>query len=225
MALELKNYDPAIMQGANVGVSVDLTDITDASGNEVIEIDGATSAVNYLRIGNAATSANPNISAQGDDSNVGLTLTPKGTSGLTLAVSGVTTGNAVDINSSGLTTGVGLDASDADALTTGACAKFVSNSSSGSTRSIVLVKQDHASATAATALEVWQDGGSSTVGAIAITGAPSLGIYAVSLGTQPLVNLNAGSSDTPTTNPGTNAVTGWIKIIVGGTSRYIPFYV
>ena len=44
MALQLKNYDPAIMQGANIGVSVDLTDITDQNGNEVIEIDGVASA-------------------------------------------------------------------------------------------------------------------------------------------------------------------------------------
>lgn len=79
MALELKNYDPAIMAGANIGVAVDLTDITDANGNEVIEIDGNTSAVNYVRVSNAATSSNPEISAQGDDSNVSLQLTPLGT--------------------------------------------------------------------------------------------------------------------------------------------------
>ena len=86
MALELKNYEPALAAGANVGVSVDLTDITDQNGNEVIEVDGVTSAVNYTRIANAATGTDIELSAQGDDTNVGMKLTPKGTGGLTLTV-------------------------------------------------------------------------------------------------------------------------------------------
>lgn len=84
MAIELKNYDPAVMQGANIGVSVDLTDITDNNGNEVIEIDGVTSAVNYVRVTNAATSAGPTISAQGDDTNIALTINSLLTGALTL---------------------------------------------------------------------------------------------------------------------------------------------
>lgn len=79
MALELKNYDPALMAGANIGIAIDLTDITDVNGNEVIEIDGNTSAVNYLRTSNAATGSNPALSAQGDDTTINLKLTAKGT--------------------------------------------------------------------------------------------------------------------------------------------------
>lgn len=79
MALELRNYDPALMQGANVGVSIDLTDITDQNGNEVLEIDGVTSAINYIRVANAAASAVPVLSAQGDDTNVAIALSGKGT--------------------------------------------------------------------------------------------------------------------------------------------------
>lgn len=78
MSLELKNYDPALMQGANIGVSVDLTDITDMNGNEVIELDGVTSAVNYLRVANAATGNAVVLSGQGDDAAVGIQLSGKG---------------------------------------------------------------------------------------------------------------------------------------------------
>ena len=84
MAIELKNYDPAVMQGANIGVSVDLTDITDNNGNEVIEIDGVASAVNFLRVTNSAASSAVTLSAQGDDTNIGLTINSLLTGALTL---------------------------------------------------------------------------------------------------------------------------------------------
>src|SRR3990167_11160005 len=141
--MQLKNYDPALMAGANIDVAVDLTDITDASGNEVIEIDGVTDAVNYLGVQNAATagnptlyaggeadtgltfensegeeivimdaaatavnevtitnsaaSSNPSIAATGDDTNVSLQLSPKGTGVVLVGNNGtgtVTTGTA-----------------------------------------------------------------------------------------------------------------------------------
>lgn len=84
MAIDLKNYDPALMQGANIGVSVDLTDIVDSNGNEVLEIDGVASAVNYVAIENAATGNGPDIEARGDDTNIDLNLVTKGTGKLTV---------------------------------------------------------------------------------------------------------------------------------------------
>ncbi|MBI3231845.1 MAG: hypothetical protein HYZ51_02065, partial [Candidatus Doudnabacteria bacterium] len=68
----------------NVGVAVDLTDITDFAGNEVIEIDGVASAVNFLRATNGATGSSAALSAQGDDTNVGLELSSKGTGSVIL---------------------------------------------------------------------------------------------------------------------------------------------
>lgn len=79
MALSLRNYIPALMYGANIDISIDLTDITDTNGNEVIEIDGVTSAVNYVRVSNAATGVEVSLTAQGDDTNVGILLAGKGT--------------------------------------------------------------------------------------------------------------------------------------------------
>lgn len=84
MPLELRNYEPAVMYGANIGVAVDLTDITDMNRNEVIEIDGIAAAVNFLRASNSATGNAVAFSAQGDDTNVGLNLSSKGTGSLAL---------------------------------------------------------------------------------------------------------------------------------------------
>lgn len=84
MAINLRDYDPALMQGANIGVSIDLTDIVDQNGNEVLEIDGTASAVNYVALQNSATGSAPLFDARGDDTNVGLNISSKGTGSVTL---------------------------------------------------------------------------------------------------------------------------------------------
>lgn len=53
--------------------------LTDANGNEWIEQGATASAVNHLKVANAATGANPTLSAMGDDSNVGFDFKMKGT--------------------------------------------------------------------------------------------------------------------------------------------------
>lgn len=71
--------------------------LTDANGNEWIKQTATSSAVNEITIANAATGNDPVISATGDDTNVGLTLTPKGTGSVKLTkradgwVTGLTT--------------------------------------------------------------------------------------------------------------------------------------
>lgn len=107
MSIDLKNYDPALKYGANIGVSVDLTDIVDNNGNEVIELDGASSAVNYFRVSNAATTNAVGVSAQGDDTNVGLAIDGKGSGTIVLAgtsTGGITLTTAVTASSSVLST-------------------------------------------------------------------------------------------------------------------------
>ena len=54
------------------------TGIDDNNGNEQIKFTTTTSAVNELTIANAATGNNPNITASGGDTNVGINFTPKG---------------------------------------------------------------------------------------------------------------------------------------------------
>lgn len=53
--------------------------LLDTNGNEMLLFTPATSAVNYLTIKNAATGGSPTLVPAGNDSNVGLGVTPKGT--------------------------------------------------------------------------------------------------------------------------------------------------
>jgi hypothetical protein len=57
----------------------DATGIEDDSGNEQIRFQKTPSAVNQIDITNAATGSGPRIDATGDDTNIDLTITGKGT--------------------------------------------------------------------------------------------------------------------------------------------------
>lgn len=54
------------------------TALLDTNGNELIKVTAASSAVNELTIANAATSNPPSISATGSDTNINISLVPKG---------------------------------------------------------------------------------------------------------------------------------------------------
>jgi len=74
-----------------------ITAINDTNANELIKFTATGSAVNEITVANAATTANPVISATGGDTNIGVTVTPKGTGNLVL-----TTGNVVVANGNGI---------------------------------------------------------------------------------------------------------------------------
>ena len=61
------------------------TQIRDANGNISIEVPGASSAVNYVKIQNSITTAAPAISAEGTDTNIDLNLAAKGTGKVSLS--------------------------------------------------------------------------------------------------------------------------------------------
>lgn len=99
MALQAKNYDPALRAGASLDVSLDLGEIFDANNNEILEFDAVASAVNFFRLANSATGNRVVFSTQGDDTNVGLDIQPKGSGVVrfvTATVPFVTTGGAWD---------------------------------------------------------------------------------------------------------------------------------
>ena len=50
----------------NLQASVDLSQIEDSNGNELLEFDTVASAVTYVRLANAATGGNPVFSSQGE---------------------------------------------------------------------------------------------------------------------------------------------------------------
>ena len=59
------------------------TGIDDDSGNQQIIFNKTASAVNEVTLANAATGTNPNLSATGDDTNIGINFTPKGVGAIT----------------------------------------------------------------------------------------------------------------------------------------------
>jgi hypothetical protein len=77
-----------------------VTSINDTNGNEIFGITATASAVNELTIANAATGNNPVVSATGSDTNIGITLTPKGTGNavLTSGNLAVANGNGIDFS-------------------------------------------------------------------------------------------------------------------------------
>jgi len=84
-----------------------ITSINDTNGNELIGVTATGSAVNEITVANAATGNNPVISATGGDTNIGITLTPKGTgaiklSGLSYPTADGTANQVIQTNGSGV---------------------------------------------------------------------------------------------------------------------------
>ena len=75
--------------------------ITDESSNEQLFFSTTGSAVNYLNVTNAATGNDPKLSALGDDSNIDLAISPKGSGevvvGTGSAAATITTSGAHDL--------------------------------------------------------------------------------------------------------------------------------
>jgi hypothetical protein len=81
--------DPSPYLAANLSTNsknilfTNATGIIDSNSNPQITFTTTASATNGVTLANAATGNNPNISATGSDTNVGLNLTPKGTGRVT----------------------------------------------------------------------------------------------------------------------------------------------
>lgn len=63
----------------NGTISTSSNEILDANGNEILRFTNNASAVNELTVTNAATTNNPKLRATGDDANININITPKGT--------------------------------------------------------------------------------------------------------------------------------------------------
>lgn len=64
--------------------TTEITLIDDTNANEMMSFSATASAVNYIQLANAATGTSPVFSAVGDDTNIGITFTPKGSGALVL---------------------------------------------------------------------------------------------------------------------------------------------
>ena len=70
------------------------TSILDTNGAELALLTATGSAVNEFTIANAATGAGPTLSSTGDDANIDINVTPKGTGDVVLAGDTVKVGDA-----------------------------------------------------------------------------------------------------------------------------------
>lgn len=74
--------------------------IADANGNELVILDTVTSAINEITIANAAASGSPDIKATGADTDISLSLTPKGTGVVSANGTLTVTGSTINLNGS-----------------------------------------------------------------------------------------------------------------------------
>jgi hypothetical protein len=95
------------------------TNILDTNGLELLNLTATASAVNELTLANASTGNNPTISATGE-TNVGITLTPKGTGEVVIAAGNLNYG-ATAVTA----TGAELNYSDLATLGTSAASKVI----------------------------------------------------------------------------------------------------
>ena len=70
--------------GTSTTTMLGSTVIGGASGNQSLQVNNVASAVNYAQIVGAVTGNGPTISAQGTDTNIGLTVLGKGSGGITI---------------------------------------------------------------------------------------------------------------------------------------------
>jgi len=75
----IASVDTATVRSTGLQFNIASPYIGDSSNNELLSFTTTASAVNQINVANAATGANPVISAIGNDTNIGITLTPKGT--------------------------------------------------------------------------------------------------------------------------------------------------
>ena len=60
------------------------TNILDTNGNELLNLTATSSAVNEFTLANAATGNNPSFTASGGDTNIGVSILPKGSGQVTI---------------------------------------------------------------------------------------------------------------------------------------------
>lgn len=94
------------------------TGINDTNGAELIKVTATSSAVNEVTVANAATGNNPALSATGDDTNVGIDVTPKGTGEFNVTASFMSGVFSDRVNAIGNTgTATTIDCDDANVFT------------------------------------------------------------------------------------------------------------
>ena len=175
------------------------TGINDSAGNEIFLFTATGSAINELTIANASIGTNPSVTASGGDTNIGITLTPKGTGAIVLGRDGVAATPAIAFASSANTgfvrdtaSQLGIVVSGVEIIAAGSsqvkfmggvnfATAFSASSDVGFIRGaagVVRVSNGGSAGTGAGSLVL----GTSTVGSIGTSG---VGVLAIANGTAP----------------------------------------
>jgi hypothetical protein len=101
------------------------TSVLDTNGNELALLTATSSAVNEFTIANAATGSGPTISSTGDDTNIDINLTPKGTGDVVLA------GDTVKVGDSAAAATLTSNGAGTLTVTTGGASDLILNTNSG----------------------------------------------------------------------------------------------
>lgn len=135
-----------------------ITQISDTNGNELLKVTATASAVNELTLANAATGGAPALSATGDDTNIGIALTTKGTGGVVFPAGAV--GTPAITTSGDLNTGIFFPAADTIAFAEGGAevARFDSSGNFGIGTSSPPAKVTIATTSSTGAPSVWGTG-------------------------------------------------------------------
>ena len=100
------------------------TSILDTNGNELFKLTATASAINELTLANGAAGGNPIVSATGDDTDIGISFTPKGAGKIRITANDLfipTAGN-IQPNGSDPVRGMYIPASGLTAATTNGAA-------------------------------------------------------------------------------------------------------
>ena len=101
------------------------TSVLDTNGNELALLTATSSAVNEFTIANAATGNGPTFSSTGDDSNIDINITPKGTGDVVLA------GDTVKVGDSAAAATLTSNGAGTLTVTTGGASDLILNTNSG----------------------------------------------------------------------------------------------
>ncbi len=109
------------------------TSILDTNGAQLALLTATGSAVNEFTIANAATGAGPTLSSTGDDSNIDINITPKGTGDVVLA------GDTVKVGDSGAAAVLTSNGAGTLTVTTGGASDLVLSTNSGTNSGTVTI--------------------------------------------------------------------------------------
>ena len=109
------------------------TSILDTNGAELAKVTATGSAVNEFTIANAATGAGPPLSSTGDDSNIDINVTPKGTGDVVLA------GDTVKVGDAGAAAVLTSNGAGTLTVTTGGTENLILSTNSGTSSGTVTI--------------------------------------------------------------------------------------